>query len=87
MLEERVQRWTQEWREEGRQEGLKEGEAATLTRLLEYKFGPLAAGHRKRIRAADSSKLQEWTRRILTAERLEEIFTPPDSAALKPRKR
>lgn len=83
MLAERVQRWTQEWREEGRQEGLKEGlkegEAATLTRQLEYKFGPLADGHRKRIRAADSSKLQEWTLRILTVERLEEVFDPVDS--------
>ena len=91
MLAERVQRWTQEWMAKGRQEGLKkglkeghqagfkEGEAATLTRQLEYKFGSLAIDHRKRIRAADSSKLQEWTRRILTAGRLEEVFDPVDS--------
>ena len=83
MLEERVQRWTQEWIAKGHQAGLKEGQAATLIQLLEYKFGPLAAGHRKRIRAADSRKLQEWTRRILTAGRLEEVFDPPDSASVQ----
>ncbi len=82
MLAERVQKWRQELIAQGRQEGLqtgrKEGEAATLSRLIEYKFGPLAVGHRERIRAADSSKLQEWARRILTAGRLEEVFDPSE---------
>lgn len=97
MLEERVKKWTRQWKAEGRQEGLrrgrkeghqaglmeglKEGAAATLIRLLEHKFGSLAANHRKRIQKADSNKLQEWTLRIFAARRPEEIFEPvgPDS--------
>ncbi len=75
MLAERVQKWRQELIARGHLKG----EAAALTRQLEYKFGSLAARYRKRIRAADSGKLQEWTRRILTAERPEDVFNPADS--------
>jgi hypothetical protein len=70
MLAERVQEWTKQWKQEGRQEG----EAGVLMRLLERKFGPLDAAVRSRIAQADSETLLEWSERVLTAERLEDVF-------------
>jgi predicted transposase YdaD len=58
----------------GKKEGEKEGEAKLLLRLLERKFGPLDRQTRGRISAADSKRLLEWGERLLTAERLEQIF-------------
>jgi len=66
MLAERVKEWTKQW-EQG-------GEAKFLTRLLERKFGPLDAEVRSRIAQADSERLLEWGERVLTAERLEDVF-------------
>ncbi|OOG22000.1 transposase [Thioalkalivibrio denitrificans] len=79
MLAERVKEWTMDWKqqgiEEGREKGLKEGEAAVLLRQIERKFGAEAAeAHRARIDQADADTLLEWSERILTAERVEEIF-------------
>jgi hypothetical protein len=74
LLAERVKEWTQQWREEGREEGRKEAESQFLVRLLERKFGVLDDEIRRRIDAADRDRLLEWSERILTAERLEEIF-------------
>jgi hypothetical protein len=70
MLAERVREWTRQWREEGRQEC----GAEFLTRQLERKFGPLDAAVRSRIEQADSEQLLEWAERVLTAERLEDVF-------------
>ena len=72
MLEARVEQWRQELIAKGRQEGLqaglraglregmqagrKEGAAATLTRLLEEKFGPLTPDRREEIWVADSCR-------------------------------
>lgn len=90
MLEKRVEEWNRELREEGRligrqegrqegrligrQEGRQEGEAALLLRLLEHKFGHLAPKIRKRVQDADAERLLDWGERVLTAERLEDVF-------------
>lgn len=82
MLAKRVQEWNRELREEGRLVGLKEGikqgrqkgEAALLLRLLERKFGHLDPQTRKRVRSADAESLLDWGERVLTAERLEDVF-------------
>jgi predicted transposase/invertase (TIGR01784 family) len=86
MLEERVREWSRELRREGqerglerglkqgRKEGLKEGEASLLLRQLERKFGPLDAKTKARVRKASSERLLEWGDRILTAERLSQVF-------------
>ncbi len=60
--------------QEGRQEGRQEGEADLLLRQLQRKFGPLQETALARVRAADSEALLEWGERILTAERLEDVF-------------
>lgn len=82
MLEKRVEEWNHEIREEGRllglkegrQEGRQEGEAALLLRLLERKFGRLDPQTRKRVQGADAERLLDWGERVLTAERLEDVF-------------
>lgn len=70
MLQERIEKWNQEIREEGRQEG----EAALLIRQLERKFGSLDPQIRKRVEGAEPERLFEWGDRVLTAERLEDVF-------------
>jgi predicted transposase YdaD len=82
MLAESIDRWNQEIREagrqegrlEGRQEGKVEGEAGILLRLLRSKFGALNAVVESRVRSADADQLLEWADRVLTSERLEDVF-------------
>lgn len=82
MIEKRVEEWNRILREEGRQEGLQEGlqkglqkgEANFLLGLLERKFGRLDPQTRKRVKSADSERLLDWGLRVLTAERLEDVF-------------
>lgn len=74
MLEQRIEQWNRELREEGRQEGLREGEARLLLRLLERKFGRLDPQVRERVRGADADRLLDWGERMLSADRLEDVF-------------
>jgi hypothetical protein len=55
-------------------EGRQEGEARFLLRLLERKFGRVDPQTRRRVRDADAERLLLWGERVLTAERLEEVF-------------
>jgi predicted transposase YdaD len=78
MLAESIDRWNRELREkglqEGRQEGRQEGEALVLLRLLRRKFGPVDPGIEERLRSADADRLLEWSERVLSAERVEDVF-------------
>jgi predicted transposase/invertase (TIGR01784 family) len=74
MLLDSIDRWTRETREEGRQEGRQEGEARMLLRLLRLKFGSLAPEVEERVRSTDADRLLEWSERVLTAERLEDVL-------------
>ena len=59
----------------GIEKGLQQGEARTLLRLLDRKFGPEAAQrHRERIETAELEQLDAWLDRILTADTPETIF-------------
>jgi len=73
MLEKRVERWNRELREEGRLEAL-EKNRALLIRQLERRFGPVEAGLRTRIEKAGLDRVLGWTERLITAERLDQIF-------------
>ncbi|MCG5495683.1 Rpn family recombination-promoting nuclease/putative transposase [Ectothiorhodospira variabilis] len=73
----------QEWMDRGEarglqkgiQQGLKRGEAQTLLRQIERKFGPQAKTHcQQRVQQADEAQLLQWIDNILTAERLEDVF-------------
>jgi hypothetical protein len=70
MLLESIDRWERELREEGRQEG----EARVVLQLLRLKFGTLAPEIVERVSSADADRLLGWSERILTAERLQDIF-------------
>jgi len=86
MLLETVEEWNKEIEarglEKGRKEGLKqgrqrgrqEGRSETLLQLLQLKFGDIDAGTRARVAAASPRLLTTWTKRILTAERLADVF-------------
>jgi predicted transposase YdaD len=60
--------------QKGLQQGRQEGEAAVLLRQLTLKFGPPAEAVRARIAAADADTLLDWSARILTAERVDDLF-------------
>ena len=70
MLAKRVEEWNRILREEGRQEG----EANLLLRQLEQKFGRIDSNTRTRVQSADAERLLDWGLRVLTAERLEDVF-------------
>ena len=82
MLAESIDRWNQKIREEGRQEGQQEGRqegrqewgASMLLRQLRLKFGPLSSEVEARVRSTDADRLLDWSERVLTAERLEDVF-------------
>jgi predicted transposase YdaD len=82
MLAEKIDRWNRElWeralhegRQEGREEGRQEGEARILLQLLRLKFGTLEPEIEEQVRSADSDRLLEWSRRILNAESLRDVF-------------
>lgn len=60
--------------QKGVQKGLQQGEASLLLRQQERKFGRLDPQTRKRVRSADAERLLDWGERVLTAERLEDVF-------------
>lgn len=66
MLRETVLKWTREWERQGRQD--------FLVGLLESRFGPLRDRDRERVEGADSERLLDWGKRILTAGSLDEVF-------------
>ena len=51
-----------------------EGEAKSLIRLLERRFGPLPAAVRSRIDGADLTQLGAWIDRVLDAKSLDAMF-------------
>ena len=69
-----IQKGLEQGRQEGRQEGRKEGEAAILLRQIALKFGPPTEEVCAQIEAADADTLLDWSARILTAERVDDIF-------------
>jgi hypothetical protein len=61
--------------EKGHQEGVKAGEATLLLHLITRKFGSEAAArYQDQIESATPETLLDWSDRILTATRVEEMF-------------
>ena len=69
----RQEGWLQ-GREKGQEEGQRKGEAMLLLRQAEKKFGAVPTHLRDRIESASSRQLLEWSERILTAERIDQVF-------------
>lgn len=57
-------------------EGMAKGMANALLDLLGVRFGRLADHFRVRIEVATIEQLGVWTKRVLTAETLDEVFAP-----------
>jgi len=73
--------WKEGWQkgmqkgwQEGMQKGWQEGELNLLLRLLEWRFGPVSEVINVRVKQADSPTLELWSKRILTAQTIEEVF-------------
>ena len=61
-------------RAEGEARGIAKGEAKSLTRLLERRFGPLPAAVKARVDGADLDQLDVWIDRVLDAKNLNAVF-------------
>lgn len=69
-----IRRYFDAGREQGLEDGREQGQRALLTQMLETRFGPLPAPEAERLRAADTEALLRWSKRILTARSLDEVF-------------
>ena len=63
-----------EGRQEGRREGRQEEAARILLDILEARFGPVSEANLKRVRSTDPETLRRWTRKALTADRVENVL-------------
>lgn len=68
----------QELVNKGRAEGRAEGARELLEHLVHVRFGPdaLPPGLAKRLDAAGADELKAWAGHAVTAERVEDVFTP-----------
>lgn len=64
------------WLAEGMAKGMAKGMAHALLDLLGVRFGRLADQSRARIEVATVEQLGVWTKRVLTAKTLDEVFAP-----------
>lgn len=70
----RLKREREQGREEGLEKGQIQGAADVLSTLLTLKFGPLPDWVLAHLRQADETAVKNWTARILTAQRFEDVF-------------
>jgi hypothetical protein len=70
MLLESVEEWNKEIEARGEEKGLR----VALSHQLEVKFGDLDDRTRAQVAAGDPQHLMEWIERVLTAERLADVF-------------
>lgn len=73
-IEEGRQQGIQRGRQEGIQTGLLTGRQQTLAEQLAERFGPLDETTSQRLASASLDELKSWSRRILSAQSLEEVF-------------
>jgi len=77
-LEERIMPTMAEtWLEEGLANGIQTGEKRMLLRLLERRFGKVPKTYQTRITTADADTLLLWGERVLSAQRLADVFSEP----------
>jgi hypothetical protein len=83
LMDEHSEDWEQKFRneafQEGQRQGQQEGESAIILRLSEQRFGALDDAVRQRIQSADTDTLLVWGDRLLSGQRIDEVFedTPP----------
>ncbi|MCA9539897.1 MAG: Rpn family recombination-promoting nuclease/putative transposase [Myxococcales bacterium] len=70
------QRLREEGRIEGRVEGRAEGERALLLKQIKLRFCEVPPRYAAQVAAGDVADVERWAERILTVDRLEDIFAP-----------
>ena len=68
------ERFVRKGRQQGQEEGRLDGRQQTLMELLAERFGPLDAAVSQRVTTASLDELRHWTRQILTARTLDDVF-------------
>jgi hypothetical protein len=64
------------WFQQEVDRGRKQGEQHVLLKQLRLRFGDLPAAVVARVEAAETSELEAWIERVLTASRLEDVLGP-----------
>jgi len=76
--EEQIMGWiTQPYFQEGLEQGRAQGQAKSLVRLLEKRFGALPDPLRTRVLSADVQSLDAWLDRVFDAADLQAVFAEP----------
>ncbi len=73
-IQQGMQQGIQQGVQQGIHQGMHQGEALVLERLLRLKFGTLPDAVQRRIEQASEQTLLEWSERVLTASRLDEVL-------------
>ena len=74
MLAQRIERITDGWEMKGRAEGEAKGRAELFLELFAAKFGDAPTQVRERLTGLSKEQLETWAKRLLWAERPEEVF-------------
>ncbi|MBS0350819.1 MAG: hypothetical protein JSR33_06500, partial [Proteobacteria bacterium] len=64
----------QQFRLEGQHQGIHQGEVAVMTTLLKHRFNHIPESYLTRLKQADNDTLLTWSKKILDAKTLEEVF-------------
>ena len=72
--EQLIERGRKDGLEKGLERGLKNGQEQSLVKLLRSRFGALPEAALAWIHAADSSRLDAWFDRALSAATLDDVF-------------
>lgn len=68
MLEDRPPNWTEQWMAQGQQ--------SLLRHQMEHRFGPLAPHFQEMLDQSSEADVQAWSLNLLTADSLQQVFTP-----------
>lgn len=68
------ERGLQEGLQKGLREGMRRGQADLLRDLLQHRFGELGKATLRRLERASADQLLQWSRAVLTAASLEDVF-------------
>jgi len=69
-----AEQWKAEGMALGEAKGLQQGQARTLLRLLQRRFGSVPEAVRERVSSADVNALDQWLDRVLDAPTLDAVF-------------
>ena len=84
---EKIMGFMDELREEGERQGRQAGSANILLGQLTARFGPVPAGARARIQAADEATLTRWSIRVLSESTLAAVLDNAPERRPRPAKK